>query len=575
MAVEYLAAFQAQCIVIGSVVSYLCFKRYEPDSPLALVILLVFVPTTLISLTHPWTCLTLRTCLAACLAHTTLVSILTVIYRISPLHPLARFPGPLPAKVSKLWMSYICAHGKQHIYYRRLHDQYGDFVRIGPNELSIRNASAISAILGHDGLPKGPWWSNRPHAPVLVGLRKHEEHSRRRKAWNRAFTTTAVKGYEEIVVKRTRQLIERLENLSLQRDSLKGKSLGAILDLGQWLSYFATDLMGDMSFGGGFELMRDGNDARGLWQMLNQGLEATASLAHAPWTFNFIRLMPSIKAVVARVQGFADRSVEARLKMGASRRDIFFYLNDEEHDADRRPSFEELSSDAMLAIIAGSDTSATVLTALFWNLVRRPAAYKALQDEIDREFPGGEEPMDAVKLSRMEWLNACINEAARLHPPVPSGSQRSVMPGMGPVAIGEHIIPEGTQVFVHTYSVHRDARSFSAPDSFLPERWISQATLAEDSQILTRFAAHNPAAFHPFSYGPANCAGKNFAMMEMRTAVCWLVQRLEFQPPDAGKLGPGVNDWEDSLRDFYVMRKAPLWMRITRRHTGGVSENHT
>lgn len=54
-----------------------------------------------------------------------------VAYRLGPYHPLAKYPGPVLGKLSKLWMSYICTTGRQHIYYRELHDKYGDIVRIG------------------------------------------------------------------------------------------------------------------------------------------------------------------------------------------------------------------------------------------------------------------------------------------------------------------------------------------------------------------------------------------------------------------------------------------------------------
>src|SRR5712691_4724272 len=103
-------------------------------------------------------------------------------------------------------------------------------------------------------------------------------------------------------------------------------------------------------------------------------------------------------------------------------------------------------------MIAGSDTTSTVLTALLYYLLLNPRAYERLQEEIDSAFTRGEEPLDTVKLSHLEWLNGCMwvtaqgrnisiklisyifnsNEALRLQPPVPGGSQRSVNKGNGP-----------------------------------------------------------------------------------------------------------------------------------------------
>ena len=110
-----------------------------------------------------------------------------------------------------------------------------------------------------------------------------------------------------------------------------------------------------------------------------------------------------------------------------------------------------------MAIVAGSDTTSSVLSAVIYYLLLNPAAYNRLQEEVDSAFPSGEEPLDTVKLSHLEWLNGCMcvithvkklsitffccfadsNEALRLQPPVPSGSQRSVDNGKGAKVLGK------------------------------------------------------------------------------------------------------------------------------------------
>jgi cytochrome P450 len=62
----------------------------------------------------------------------------------------------------------------------------------------------------------------------------------------------------------------------------------------------------------------------------------------------------------------------------------------------------------MLAIIAGSDTTSGVLAAIIYYLLLNRAAYERLQEEVDDAFSTGEEPLDAVKLSQLEWLNGCM-----------------------------------------------------------------------------------------------------------------------------------------------------------------------
>ena len=62
----------------------------------------------------------------------------------------------------------------------------------------------------------------------------------------------------------------------------------------------------------------------------------------------------------------------------------------------------------MLAIIAGSHTTSSVLAAVLYYLLRNPVAYESLQVEVDGAFPRGGEPLDVTKLSQMEWLNGCM-----------------------------------------------------------------------------------------------------------------------------------------------------------------------
>jgi len=73
-----------------------------------------------------------------------------------------------------------------------------------------------------------------------------------------------------------------------------------------------------------------------------------------------------------------------------------------------RPSLDDVAQDGVLSIIAGSDTTSSVLTAVIYYLILNPAAYERLQEEVDCAFPSGEEPLDAEKLSHLEWLNGCM-----------------------------------------------------------------------------------------------------------------------------------------------------------------------
>lgn len=77
-------------------------------------------------------------------------------------------------------------------------------------------------------------WEGRPGNPSLIAQRDPVIHTQQRKTWNRAFSSTAVKEYEVIVAKRTRQLIGCLADLVHGSD----RKEGTVLDVAAWLNYF-------------------------------------------------------------------------------------------------------------------------------------------------------------------------------------------------------------------------------------------------------------------------------------------------------------------------------------------------
>jgi hypothetical protein len=60
-----------------------------------------------------------------------------VLYRLSPFHPLARYPGPVLAKCTKLWAVYQVSTGKMHLVFSDLHEKYGSVVRTGRSPTGI------------------------------------------------------------------------------------------------------------------------------------------------------------------------------------------------------------------------------------------------------------------------------------------------------------------------------------------------------------------------------------------------------------------------------------------------------
>lgn len=97
----------------------------------------------------------------------------------------------------------------------------------------------------------------------------------------------------------------------------------------------------------------------------------------------------------------------------------------------------------------------------------------------------------------------------RLFPPVPGNLRRITPPEA--CFISETYIPGNTIVGYDLWAGGRSAANFSRPNEFLPERYLPDAP--------EEFKNDNRKGHQPFSIGPRNCIGKNFALVEIRLIV--------------------------------------------------------
>ena len=105
-------------------------------------------------------------------------------------HRLRVFPGPFAARLSTFYITWLSARRRQ-VYedVRALHRKYGDYVRVGPTEISIADPAAFAAIHSATSqCERGPWYNVLNPTVSLQMVRDRKEHARRRKAWDRAFS---------------------------------------------------------------------------------------------------------------------------------------------------------------------------------------------------------------------------------------------------------------------------------------------------------------------------------------------------------------------------------------------------
>lgn len=102
--------------------------------------------------------------------------------------------------------------------------------------------------------------------------------------------------------------------------------------------------------------------------------------------------------------------------------------------------------------------------------------------------------------------------------------------------------------------MNRDPANFHLVTSFIPERWLSEATTDPKSP----FFNDKRSAVQPFSLGPRSCLGQNLAWAEMRLILTKLLWAFDFAVVPEKKLR-----WED-LRTFWLYEKKPVavWIKL-------------
>ncbi|KAM8735542.1 cytochrome P450 4T8 [Acanthopagrus schlegelii] len=175
-------------------------------------------------------------------------------------------------------------------------------------------------------------------------------------------------------------------------------------------------------------------------------------------------------------------------------------------------SDEDIRAEVDTFMFEGHDTTASGLSFIFYNLASHPEHQKMCREEIMQALDG-KDTMAWEDLSKIPYTTMCIKESLRLYPPVP-GMNRKITK---PITFCDgRTLPAGSFVGTSVYGVHRNAAVWENPNVFDPLRFLPENA-----------SRRSPHAFVPFSAGPRNCIGQNFAMNELKVATALTLKRYE------------------------------------------------
>ncbi|PSR85583.1 cytochrome P450 ClCP1 [Coniella lustricola] len=223
------------------------------------------------------------------------------------------------------------------------------------------------------------------------------------------------------------------------------------------------------------------------------------------------------------------------------RRDVF--PRKQKSSSAWQTQFWDIRANTINSIIAGSETTATILTGAIFLLMKNPACLERLKKEVRSTFTS-EDEITFSAVEHLDYMLACLKEALRFYPPVAGELPRVVPKGGAHIAGG--FVPEGTVVSISQYAINHVERNFSEPSVFNPDRFLEPQKYPNDMLD----------ALQPFSAGPRNCIGKNLAYAEMRTIMARLIYNFDMELVDP------TEDWMDQ-NVFFLWTKPPLNVYLT------------
>ncbi|KAI3396494.1 hypothetical protein diail_12114 [Diaporthe ilicicola] len=398
-----------------------------------------------------------------------------VLYNIF-FHPLAKFPGPLLARSSLLWRIRHSMTGHFHLAIQEQHRKLGPVVRISPNELSFASVQSWKDIYGHATGGKQIMTKSEFYDMYGSGFDSLCIGSERDPRKHAQMKKSLSAAFSTKALVQQESIVQGCVDGFVQRLGTDGASEKG-LNMTKWFEMIAFDILGEMAFGESFHCVENGRD-------------------------DFLT------------------NISEKVKTGEVTK-------------------EEMTAHASTLVIAGGETVSTFLAAVTYFLLKNPAVYHELKQEIRSRFKDGSE-ITAMSAQQLPYLQAVISEGLRIYPPGSQGFPRTCPGG----TIDRHWVPPGVEVYTSAWTVTHDENNFHDPYTFKPERWLDPAR----QDVLE--------ASQPFSLGPRGCRGKNFALVEVNLIMAKMHFAYDLELQDKNL------DWLQQSHMHVMWRKPAMHVRF-------------
>mmetsp|Transcript_3760 Transcript_3760/g.6184 ORF Transcript_3760/g.6184 Transcript_3760/m.6184 type:complete len:498 (+) Transcript_3760:41-1534(+) len=405
--------------------------------------------------------------------------------------------------------------------------KYGGLVRLWRGPLfpiiAVYHAEEAKAILSHSH-PKATsykWVDNWLGSGLLTATTLGGLWKRKRRMITPAFHFNILKRYVPVFGEHAELLVQKWEKFASEK-----QQVNIVNDI----TTSALDIIGQCAFGYEFGALEQGKDQHPYVKAIYSCTDRIYDRAFRPWLYpKFSWERSSIGkeylSSCKTVHDFATRVIRERRALWATEEgraelesrnkldfvDILLTSTDENGNP---LTDKEIRDECNTFIFEGHDTTSAALGWTFYLISTHPDVEEKVIQEIN-EVLGDKPYPEYDDMAKLKYLGLCIKEGLRLYPSVPTIARYMIED----TEVNGKIIPKGSDVYIHPYVIHRQPDSWEDPEAFIPERHT-----AENSK------GRHPFAFVPFSAGPRNCIGQNFATYEEKCVLAMVLRKIKMRP---------------------------------------------
>jgi cytochrome P450 len=414
------------------------------------------------------------------------------------------------------WLAKIQLTLRPVEFIEELAERYGDAFTLGERNSSLivylSNPQAIKELLtANSNLFDHS--SGKMHLEPFIGkhsvlLTDGELHQRQRRLLMPPFHGEHIRAYSQLICHTTQQAMAKL-------------MIGQAFPVRPVMEEITLNLMLKVVFG-----LYQGQRYERIKQLILSFLRSTNSPfiavllffpalrrdlgAWSPWR-RFMRLREQIyQLLISEIQ-------QRRHSMNSSRSDILSLLLTVRDEAGQPLTDVELQEQMITLLLAGYETTASILTWGLYSIHHFPEVKSKLESEVSTISADA----DPSVFARLPYLNAVCQETLRIYPVSGNTISRVLK---APWQVMGYQFESGTTLIGSIHLIHQRSDLYPQPKQFKPERFLER-----------QFA---PYEFLPFGGGCCSCIGKALAQFEMKLVLATIVSRWQMALADRRSFKP-------------------------------------